>query len=345
MAPVAERLVEGGTARVVVSLVAVFGAALLFAGAGQLLAMRLGSALDRNLAVADAVLGAGAGVVLTAVALWLVASMLVSVRVAAVAPAIQSSRLLQAADRVLPPAPAFLARVQGLLDPTGLPPVFAGLEPAPAPDQPLPGAAEVAAAASRARASTFKITGTGCGGVQTGSGFLVSPVLVVTNAHVVAGIDHPVIHTGRGARQATPVLFDPELDIAVLRLSSAGGRPLTIVTTEVPSGTPAAVLGYPGGGQLRASAASVAASYQAIGRDVYSRGLARRPVYELRGRIGAGNSGGPVVNARGEVIGVIFSRSALHEDVAFAIRGEAVASKIAAVGRSGSGVVTGRCAA
>lgn len=86
MAPVAERLVEGGTARVVVSLVAVFGAALLCAGAGQLLAMRLGSALDRNLAVADAVLGAGAGVVLTAVALWLVASMLVSVRSAAVAP-------------------------------------------------------------------------------------------------------------------------------------------------------------------------------------------------------------------------------------------------------------------
>ena len=116
--------------------------------------------------------------------------------------------------------------------------------------------------------------------------------------------------------------------MAVLRVDGLAGRPLVVLSTEVGRGARAAAIGYPGGGSLRAEPAVVLAQYDALGRDIYSRSLTRRPVYELQARVRAGNSGGPVVDPNGSVVGVVFSRSAAHSDIGFAITGPAVLDRV-----------------
>jgi S1-C subfamily serine protease len=230
-----------------------------------------------------------------------------------------------------------------LLESTGLPPAFAGLEPDPARRLPGPGAPEVEAAVARAATSTVKVLGTGCGRVQTGSGFVAASGLVVTNAHVVAGVDAPRVESRPGRSSATPVLFDPDLDVAVLRVEQLDARPSPLLSTEVGRGARAAAIGYPGGGPLRAAPAVVLAQYDALGRDIYSRGLTRRPVYELQAQVRAGNSGGPVVDPEGRIIGVVFSRSASHANIGFAITAPPVVERLRRAQATTARVSTGPC--
>ena len=344
IAPYATRLTSDPLAQVVVSLMALFGTATLVGGLGRTVAVRaMGWIRKARLAGVDAGVGAVVAVVFASLSVWLVAGMLATVPAPGVAGAIQSSAILRSADRVLPPSPSLFSRIQALLESTGLPPVFAGLEPRPAPGLPGAGAAEARAALARAGPSTVKLTGVGCGRVQSGSGFLAASGLVVTNAHVIAGIDRPVVESRAGRSAATPVLFDPALDVAVLRVDWLSGRPLPVLGGEVGRGTRGAAVGYPGGGSLRAEPAVVLAQYDALGRDIYSRSLTRRPVYELQSRVRAGNSGGPVVDGNGSVVGVVFSRSAAHSDIGFAIPGPAVLERVRRAQATSTRASTGPC--
>ena len=344
IAPHATRLTPDPLAQVVVALVALFGTATLAGGLGRVVAVRaMGWIRRARLAGVDAVVGAVVAVAFASLSVWLVAGMLASVPAPGVAGAIQSSAILRAADRVLPPAPSLFSRIQALLESTGLPPVFAGLEPRPAPRLPGAGAAEVQAALTRAGPSTVKVTAAGCGRVQSGSGFVAAPGLVVTNAHVIAGIDRPIVESRAGRSGTTPVLFDPDLDVAVLRVDRLSGRPLAVLGSEVGRGARAAAIGYPGGGPLRAEPAVVLAQYDALGRDIYSRSLTRRPVYELQARVRPGNSGGPVIEPNGRVVGVVFSRSAAHPGIGFAITGPAVLQRVRAAQATTTRASTGPC--
>lgn len=342
-APLAEGLVDEGSGRVVASLMVVFGGAIVGGSAGQLVAWHTGVAIRRRgLGPVDEAAGAFTGLGGALLAAWLLTAMLANVPAAPVAAAIQSSEVLRAIDRIMPPAPPFLARIQGLLETTGLPPVFAGLEPDPTPAGPMHGNERIAAAAARAQAATFKVTARGCGAIHSGSGFLVDARHVVTNAHVIAGATGITVHARR-ALPATAVYVDAEMDIAVLRVASTGGRPLPIDAAPAPRGAPAAVVGFPGGGAERVSPAVVAASYTAVGRDIYSRSLVRRPVYELRADVEPGNSGGPVVDTDGEAIGLVFSKSALHDDVGYAIRASALTAPIRSATSARTPATTGPC--
>lgn len=345
-APLAADLSSDPTAKAVLSLATVLGVATLGAGLGRAVGVRIwGRFRDANLGWLDSGLGAFLAGAASLLGCWLVASMLATAPLQGLAADIQDSSILRSMDERLPPAPSLFSRIQRLIQAEGFPQVFAELQPRPAPRLPAPGGPEVRAAVDRAAAATVRIVGQGCGGVLNGSGFVAAPGLVVTNAHVVAGIDRPVVQDRRGNHQATAVLFDPALDIAVLRTSGLAAGPLPLLPGDAARGTTAAVLGYPGGGGFDAQPAVVLARYRALGRDIYSRSLTRRPVYELQSRVRPGNSGGPVVRSDGSVIGVVFSRSSLATDIGYAITSTEVLERLQAAQRRAAPADTGPCAA
>lgn len=321
LAPVAAGAVSSPFGRALTSVLAVFGTAALAGAIGRQLGVRVWSALRRlRLGPLDAAVGAGVAVVATLLAVWLIGGMLALVPVPGISGAVHESKISRAIIRGMPPAPAVVARLSKFLTDAGFPPVFAELEPSPAPDVALPDDPAVREAVAAAAESTVKIVGFGCGGQLTGSGFVVAPGLVVTNAHVVAGIDRPLVEDRRGRHRATPVIFDPNLDIAILRAGGLAGRPLALVGSPVARGTGGAVLGFPAGGPFTATPAAVRDRFDdAVGRDIYNRGTVSRDVYQLQTEVHPGNSGGPFVRPGGEVAGVIFSRSAVRRDVGYAL--------------------------
>jgi S1-C subfamily serine protease len=165
----------------------------------------------------------------------------------------------------------------------------------------------------------------------------------VTNAHVVAGIRSPQVVDSSGTHGASAVLFDPELDVAVLRVPGLVEPGLHLDDQLVGRGTTGAVLGYPGGGPFTADPAGVMAAFQATGLDIYGRSQTVRMVYELDAVIRPGNSGGPLVDTRGDVLGVVFARSTTNGEVGFALASPAVLSKVQQAQSSASTVSTGPC--
>ena len=230
---------------------------------------------------------------------------------------LQRSTVLHALDTVAPRPPGFLARVESILAGVSFPPVFAGLEPT------LPGALPIPAnvdtqGVQQAAAATVKVVSTGCGGLVTGSGFPIGGGLIVTNAHVVSGTTDHRIETRDGTvLPAGVVYFDPEVDIAILRVPGYNGAGLPFAPAQ--RGTGGAVIGYPGGGQERVEAAVVDGSVDAEGRDIYSSNLVTREIYVLQSRVRPGNSGGPLVDLEGRVIGVVFATSATDPNQAYAL--------------------------
>lgn len=272
----------------------------------------------------DGVLGAAFAACMTLFIAWLLAAAIADGPVRALNAQIRDSLIISAMNKNLPPAPEVLSRISRLIGANFFPDVFIG--PAPRPIEPVdpPTSGEVARALAAAGESTVRVEGLGCGGLKTGSGFIAAPGLVVTNAHVIAGLDQTVVVDIAGKHAATPVLFDPELDIAILSTEGLAGDPLAIADKTFPRGTTATALGYPGGQALEADAASVLRQLQARGRNIYGNDIVMRAVYELQTAIEQGNSGGPVVLSDGTVIGVIFARSQTDGSVGYAVTSQEV---------------------
>ncbi len=322
-----------------------FAIALAISGVGETIGAYLSSIIERaRLGALDGALGAVFGFVATLLAAWLLAATFGGSAGPALAADIQTSAVLRNLDRALPPAPQVMTALERAIGASKFPRVFVGLEPTPAPPVTGPNAAAVNAAAAIARGATVKIEGAGCGGVQEGSGFVAGPGLVVTNAHVVAGIDSPVIFDSAGRHRATVVLFDPDLDIAVLRTTGLAAKPLPIDPNVVPRGTIAAALGYPGGGGFTAGAAAVLERQTAVGRNIYDAGFVRRDIYVLQAVVRPGNSGGPLVGTDGTVIGVIFATSTTNPNVGYALTSAEILPDIAAA-RTAAPTTTGACIA
>lgn len=345
LAPIVARKFSGG-AKVLVTIFIVMGAASLVSGAGRALGRHvIGRIATRSIAPADATLGGGVSGLTTLLVVWLMAGMLAASPLAPLTAGIQRSAIVRGMNGMLPPAPSVFSQIQGLLNTAGFPPVFAELEPAPGADVALPSDPAVRAAVKAAQASTVRIEGTGCGGIQTGSGFVVASGLVVTNAHVVAGIDRPSIEDSKGQHRATTILFDPDMDLAILTARGLAGKPLNLAQQERPAGDGGAVLGYPGGGPFTAVPAAIVDRMEAVGRDIYSRNLSTRDVYRLKANVRPGNSGGPVVAPDGQVTGVVFSRSAYREEIGYALTSISVIPKVNQANQSDREVDTGPCAA
>jgi S1-C subfamily serine protease len=166
--------------------------------------------------------------------------------------------------------------------------------------------------------------------------------LVATNAHVVAGIDSPMVEDSAGRHPAAVVVFDPGLDFAVLRVRGLAAAPLPVATGLSPRGTVGAVLGYPGGGGFTASSAAILGEQAALGRDIYDSGLSRRDIYQLQAVVRPGNSGGPLVTPNGTVIGVVFAMSTSNPDVGYALTSAEIQPDLRAAANSGP-TSTGAC--
>jgi S1-C subfamily serine protease len=161
----------------------------------------------------------------------------------------------------------------------------------------------------RARASVVRILGTACGlGVQ-GSGWVAGNGLVVTNAHVVAGQDDTTVQArGEGAHlTAQAVLFDPRNDLAILRVADLVGLPALRIDAGARPGTSAAVLGFPENGPFDVEPGRLGQTTTVTTEDAYGRGPVRRRIASLRGLVRSGNSGGPMVDAQGEVVTTVFA--------------------------------------
>ena len=317
--------------RAVVVLVGIVG----IVGLGEAIGSGLGAAIRERLIghgllgnldrLAGGFLGFGQGILVV----WLVGGVLAAGPVPQVAAAVQRSAIVRGLADVLPPPTQIVGELGKWLDASGLPDVFIGLEPFPAPAVDPPSDAEAAAIAAKAAPSTLLIRADACGYVLSGTGFVVRSGYIVTNAHVVAGSASVSVGRDTGLpAKASVVLFDPELDVALLYVPNLS-LPSLAFATQLPShGTLGAALGHPGGGALATIAAAVTSTYQAEGRDIYGTAEVNRQIIELRAAIIQGDSGGPLVLSDGTVGGVVFAQAQTDPDVGYALSPVDIAARI-----------------
>jgi S1-C subfamily serine protease len=252
---------------------------------------------------------------------------------------IRGSKILRALDQLLPPSGPILDAL-ARFDP--LPSVHG-----PAADVATPTRRILASRGVRAaRPAVVRVYGTACGLGVEGSGWVAAPGLVVTNAHVVAGeADTAIQIGGTGAgHHADVVRFDPRDDIAILRIPGLGLAPLSIADSA-PSGTSAAILGYPLDGAFDAEPGRVGQTEAVSTQDAYGEGHVQRSITALRGRVRPGNSGGPLVDANGHVMATVFAAiTGTRRPGGFAVPNALVRRQLATARTRRRGVGTGHCA-
>lgn len=275
--------------------------------------------------------------------LWLAGGVIAAGPFPNLAQVAQRSVALRAVDAFLPPPTEIVLELGQLLDDSGLPNVFIGLEQLPAPDINLPSDAMAREIAQRAAPSVLRVVADGCDQRASGSSFVIAPEYLVTNAHVVVGADSVLVQTSRDSFRAIPVLVDLKLDVALLWADGVQAQPLRFATEEPARGDLGATIGYPGGGDEAVKPATVAATYNATGLDVTGEARVNRQIIELRARVIPGDSGGPFVLENGTVGGVVFAESRVDPAVGYALSALEVLDRVSpAIGRQ-EPVSTGPC--
>jgi uncharacterized membrane protein required for colicin V production len=312
-----------------------FAAAMGLEGVGRTLRMALPVP---GLGIVDGALGFLLSVTLALGVAWIVGAVLLQTPGAdALRRDVQRSQILRGLNDILPPSSTILNAL-ARFDPLGAiagPP--ADVNP---PNPKIAHNAHVAAAAD----GVVRVTGDACGLGVEGTGWIAAPGIVVTNAHVVAGeSDTTVQPRGTGAKlDATPIAFDSHNDLAVLRVHGLGGTPLRLVSSAPPSGTPAALLGFPRDGPYDVRAVRLGGQQEVLTDDAYGRGPVRRQIVPLRGNVRPGNSGGPIVDTTGHVVATVFAATegGPHHG-GFAIPATVIEHVLATAGET---VSTGPCA-
>ncbi|MFF4711601.1 MarP family serine protease [Streptomyces eurythermus] len=311
--PWATGQVRGSAAVTALAAVTLLVPAVLGHGLAGRSARRLRGRMDRGpLRVADGVGGAAVKTVAVLVAAWVAAGVLGAAPAPALAAEVRDSTLLGVVRQRMPEAtPAWFARATSALSEAGLPRVSGPLGSEPAARAARPESDGVPEAAARAaRRGTVKIEGFAGAEGREGSGFVYASRRVLTNAHVVAGIDRPSVRVGGAGRSypARVVLFDPGRDVAVLYVPGLRAQALRFAP-DAGRGDRAVVAGYPEDRGLDLRAATVSDRVRAIGPDIYDERTTTREVYAIRSEVLPGNSGGPLLTPDGRVLGMIFARS------------------------------------
>ncbi|MBC3186567.1 MarP family serine protease [Corynebacterium sp. zg-331] len=334
-------------------LVAV-GVLLLLVAVGNLVGGLLGASVRRALRArssvrADSALGALFQVAVTLVVVWLVSIPAATSVGGQLAAGIRNSRILGAVDRAMPDSAAqWPAKISALLSDTGMPPLISPFGQGPAPEVAAPRIeVEDAALVERLRPSVIHVMGEApeCRRRLMGSGFVAAEDYVITNAHVVAGTQRVRLDTALGVRDADVVFYDPEVDIAVLYSPGLGIAPLAWADYTAQTGQDAIVMGFPESGPFEAAPARVREALTIAGPDIYASGRVEREAYTLRGSVREGNSGGPLFDDAGRVLGVIFGASVDQTDTGYALTGAEVRDRVGNVTALRQPVDTGGCVA
>jgi S1-C subfamily serine protease len=247
---------------------------------------------------------------------------------------IQRSVILRSLNDVLPPTGPVLNALNRV-DPA--PTVLGPAAPVAAPDARIASDPQVLEAGD----SVVRVLSTACGLGIEGSGWAVEPEVVVTNAHVISGADDTTVTTQDGAElEATPIYYEPRQDLALLRVGSS--LPTLPVSSERESGEDGAVLGYPENGPYSLSPARIGETRVTISEDSYGNGPIERTIVAMSGIVRSGNSGGPLVDPRGRVVGTVFAATTSGPRGGFAIPAEQVR---AALRQTAVEVDTGPCTA
>lgn len=327
------------------------GTVLALVAFGNLIGGVTGSGLResvrfRRTLIIDSVIGAIFQALATLIVTWLVASTLASGITGPIARGIRNSVVLGIVDKSTPDVLDTLPdKISAMLNDTGLPPMVSPFDgrvkhvDAPAPEVSDPALVEAL------RPSVIHVLGDAhqCRRRLMGSGFVAAPDLVITNAHVVAGTDEVLLDTVLGVKEARVVLYDPEEDIAVLRAENLDLPALKWAPEPAPSGVEAIVMGYPKSGPFEAAPARIRERLTINGPDIYATGRVEREAYTVRGTIRQGNSGGPMVNDRGEVLGVVFGAATENTDVGYTLTADEVQGRIGDITQLTEPVDTREC--
>ncbi len=345
--PLGSRVASGG-AQVPVAIVSV----LFFALLGQLVAVWIAGRLRARLSwhparQLDRLGGALFAALAVLLVAWMVAVPLAVAPYPTVAAQIRRSVVVRAVDDALPdPVRNLYSSLRLFVDRSGFPQVFGALQPtrivdvAPADPRLL---RSPAVAASRDSVFKVRAVAPSCDRGIEGSAFVYAPQRLLTNAHVVAGARQVQIVTAGGALTAHVVVFDPARDVAVLWVPGLPARPLTLASTPASSGQDAIVLGYPQDGPFDVRPARVRDRERITGHDIYGKLAPDREIYTIRSVVRAGNSGGPLIDTRGAVLGVVFAAAPDSSDTGFVLSGQEIAPAVAAGRTASRDVGTGSC--
>lgn len=305
-----------------------------------------GSIRSGGVRVVDSMVGVVVQLLVVMVAAWLLATPLMSTDQPNLAAAVRGSKVVAEVDKYAPDwLRAVPKRMSALLSTSGLPDVLEplGRTPIQAVEPPDASLAD-SLVVSTARPSVVKIRGvaTACQKVLEGTGFVVAPNRVMSNAHVVAGSDSVTVEAEGKKYDATVVSYDPNADISILEVPDLPQKPLVFADQPAKTGTDAVVLGFPGGGDFAATPARVREIIELSGPDIYKTTTVNREVYTIRGTVRQGNSGGPMVNRSGEVIGVVFGAAVDDDDTGFVMTTNEVSRQLAQIGNTVP-VPTGTC--
>lgn len=307
-----------------------------------------GAIRSRSIRTVDSIIGVAVQLVVVLTAAWLLATPLTQSKdQPELAAAVRGSRVLAQVNDLAPPwLKTVPKRLSALLNTSGLPAVLEPFSrtpviPVASPDPELAGNPVVQATAP----SVVKVRSLApsCQKVLEGSGFVIAPDRVMTNAHVVAGSNSVQIYASGSPLDATVVSYDPAVDIAILAVPNLPPPPLAFAQGDAKTGASVVVLGYPGGGNFTATPARIRELIKLSGPDIYrDPAPVTRDVYTIRASVEQGNSGGPLIDLDGHVLGVVFGAAVDDPDTGFVLTADEVASQLSRIGDTQL-VGTGSC--
>jgi len=306
-------------------LTAIIAAAVVLMALGHGLGTMVGRQLRGvvrigPLRVVDRLVGGVLNLVVSALVMSMLAFSVSSLGVPVVSQQLAESKVIRFIEGLTPtPVKATMAELRSTVIGNGIPTLLEGLDQGQKVQ--VPNTSTNTPALNKAAQSVLRIAGTAyeCGQNQTGSGFVVSPDRVVTNAHVVAGVSQPVVEMpDGGAMPGRVVYFDTRRDLAVLAVDNLPSRPLPL-GRDLPGGSQAAFAGYPHGGPFQSKPATVQDIATVLVPDIYGNNPSPEDIYRLAGDVQPGNSGGPLLTTDGQVAGVVFAKATSDAEVGFAI--------------------------
>ncbi|MET8689573.1 MarP family serine protease [Streptomyces sp. NPDC004732] len=329
---------DAGTVSTTAAVVAVV-IVIVCASIGQAFTTHLGNKLRRYITwqparALDATGGALVNVVAMLLVAWLIGSALAGTTLPTLGKEVRNSKVLLGVSRTLPnQADTWFNDFSSVLAQNGFPQVFSPFSNEPIKDvQPPDPKLAKSEVATKAKRSIVKVRGEArsCGKVLEGTGFVFADRRVMTNAHVVGGVDEPTVQIGdhNQVYDAKVVLYDWERDIAVLDVPTLKAPPLQFTSKDATSGAGAIVAGFPEDGPYDVRPARVRGRITAKGPDIYHRGTVRRDVYSLYATVRQGNSGGPLLTPDGKVYGVVFAKSLDDPDTGYALTADEVRADI-----------------